>query len=84
MYLTQTDWGYRNRTKYILPKEWPTKWANCGGKRQSPINIVTSHTLPDRKLTRLTIKQKKINQTIHGNNEVWLIRNFAQTGIFLN
>ncbi|OWZ17508.1 Carbonic anhydrase [Phytophthora megakarya] len=40
---TDTVWGYReNDSSMVATSKWADHWKACGGRRQSPINIVTT------------------------------------------
>ncbi|XP_048021774.1 carbonic anhydrase IV c [Megalobrama amblycephala] len=53
--LCSGEWCYQSQfsceDKCKGPSEWKKYFPNCGGQRQSPINIVTSKVKPDSKLT---------------------------------
>ncbi|XP_041749389.1 carbonic anhydrase 4a [Coregonus clupeaformis] len=58
---TGADWCYQSQHTCATPCNGPEKWdhANiaCGGRVQSPINIVHRKTLPDERLTPFQFKQ---------------------------
>ncbi|XP_020363622.1 carbonic anhydrase 4 isoform X1 [Oncorhynchus kisutch] len=57
-YLLDKDWCYQSQVTCgghcTGPDGWTTVAGACGGKAQSPINIVTRRTLPDGRLTPFT------------------------------
>ncbi|XP_026184755.1 carbonic anhydrase 4a [Mastacembelus armatus] len=67
------DWCYQSQFtcehQCKVPDEWSHVNSNCGGKQQSPINIVTRKTLKDENLTPLqfTNYQQSFKGTIKNN-----------------
>ncbi|KAM6906941.1 carbonic anhydrase 4a [Xenentodon cancila] len=51
------DWCYHSQFtcehQCNAPEKWSTAHSDCGGRRQSPINIVTRKTVKDERLTPL-------------------------------
>ncbi|XP_051534747.1 carbonic anhydrase 4-like [Myxocyprinus asiaticus] len=51
----ETDWCYQSQVTCSNtcrgPDEWATIATTCGGRKQSPINIVTKQVIPDHRLT---------------------------------
>jgi len=41
---TEWQWGYTNKA---APSFWPTKYEDCAGQRQSPIDLPQSETVFD-------------------------------------
>ncbi|XP_014844546.1 PREDICTED: carbonic anhydrase 4-like [Poecilia mexicana] len=52
-----------------VPEKWPGGYMDCGGKSQSPINIVTRKTVKDERLTPIEFKnyQQTFKNSITNN-----------------
>ncbi|XP_028840687.1 carbonic anhydrase 4a [Denticeps clupeoides] len=52
---TGADWCYQSQVTCEShckgPRKWEEESSTCGGRKQSPINIVTRKTIPDERLT---------------------------------
>jgi carbonic anhydrase len=69
-------WGYRNRDKSLLPKDWYLTHPKCYGKQQSPINIELDATTYDDNLNDIKISsQFKEASNDLNQNEVWILEN---------
>ncbi len=52
---TAAEWGYREPTN-LMPENWAQSYPDCGGKKQSPVDIVSKSTMYDSSLTPIMIK----------------------------
>jgi len=70
-------WGYRNRDKSLMPKDWYLTHPKCYGKQQSPINIELETTTYDGDLNEIRISSelKGANNNDVNQNEVWSVAN---------
>ncbi|RWS21036.1 Carbonic anhydrase 7-like protein, partial [Leptotrombidium deliense] len=44
------DWVYKKKGDIPGEDEWPDSWPDCGGERQSPINIISRNVVRDPNL----------------------------------
>jgi carbonic anhydrase len=71
------EWCYRNPTDLIgqvLPSSWYKHYPQCGGNKQSPINVVTAQAHYEPTLSPISIKSNTSS-----SNEAWLVSNNGHT-----
>ena len=79
-YQNKTFWGYyKHDAMEIIPKHWKEINPKCEGVRQSPINIVFSHTEFDSQLHEIQIE--KAHDGDESMGEAWTLVNNGHSAL---